>query len=144
MVASPPDASPDRAEVVWQTTAPETWGPWVCVNDPSERVVKLATDGKTKRWRNLQVPLYSAALANVDELGYFALGTTEADVKLSLGEDFSRADRDSAMACAQWVIGKVRNRVFWPPAEKADFDDYVTLSIGRSLQETVLWNGGAA
>jgi len=107
-------------------------------------ILSTSADGKTKRWRNLQVPLYSAALANVDELGYFALGTTEADVKLSLWEDFSRADRDSAMACAQWVIGKVRNRVFWPPAEKADFDDYVTLSIGRSLQETVLWNGGAA
>ena len=90
------------------------------------------------------MPLYSAALADVAELGYFSLGTTEADVKLSLWESFSRCDRDSAMACAEWVIGKVRDRVFWPPAEKADFDDYAVLSLGRALGEAILWNGGAA
>ena len=106
-------------------------------------ILSSGPDGKTKRWKNLQVPLYSAALANIDELGYFALGTTEADVRLSLWEGFSKADRDSAMACATWVIGKVRDRVFWPPAEKADFDDYAALSVGRTLHDTVLWKGGA-
>ena len=107
-------------------------------------ILCTSADGKTKRWRNLQVPLYSAALADVAELGYFSLGTTEADVKLSLWESFSRCDRDSAMACAEWVIGKVRDRVFWPPAEKADFDDYAVLSLGRALGEAIRWNGGAA
>ncbi|QJE94984.1 PD-(D/E)XK nuclease family protein [Luteolibacter luteus] len=106
-------------------------------------ILSSGADGKTKRWKNLQVPLYSAGLANIDELGYFALGTTEADVRLSLWEGFSKADRDSAMACATWVIGKVRDRVFWPPAEKADFDDYAALSVGRTLIDTVLWKGGA-
>jgi ATP-dependent helicase/nuclease subunit B len=101
-------------------------------------------DGKPKRWKNLQVALYSVALGDIDELGYFALGATEGDVKLSLWDDFSRADRDSAEACARWVIGKVRERVFWPPAEKADYDDYAVLSLGRSLDETVAWQGGAA
>ena len=106
----------------------------------------LCTDasGKPKRWRNLQVPFYSAALAEVDELGYFSLGATEGEVKLSVWEDFSQADRDSALACARWVIGKVRERVFWPPAEKTDFDDYQSLSLGRTLGETVIWQGGAA
>lgn len=107
-------------------------------------ILSSGADGKTKRWKNLQVPLYSAGLANIDELGYFALGTTEADVKLSLWDGFSKADRDSAMACATWVIGKVRDRVFWPPSEKADFDDYAALSVGRTLNDTVLWKGGEA
>jgi len=101
-------------------------------------------DGKPKRWRNLQVPLYSAGLAGIDELGYFSLGATEGDVKLSIWEGFSRADEDSAMACARWILGKVRERVFWPPAEKADYDDYAALALGRTLKETVIWQGGAA
>ncbi len=107
-------------------------------------ILCTAADGKTKRWKNLQVPLYSAALADVAELGYFALGATEADVKLSLWEDFSRADRDSALACARWVAGQVLGRHFWPPAEKADFDDYAPLALGRTLAECVQWEGGAA
>ncbi len=107
-------------------------------------ILCTAADGKLKRWKNLQVALYSAALGDVDELGYFALGATEGDVKLSLWDGFSIADRDSALACARWVIGKVRDRVFWPPAEKVDFDDYTALSLGRSLDETVAWQGGAA
>ncbi len=107
-------------------------------------ILCTAADGKGKRWKNLQVPLYSAALADVDELGYFVLGATEADVKLSLWEDFSRADRDSALACAGWVAGRVRARHFWPPAEKADFDDYAPLALGRTLEECARWEGGAA
>lgn len=107
-------------------------------------ILCTSADGKPKRWKNLQVPLYSAALADVDELGYFSLGATESEVKLSLWEDFSRADRESAMECAKWVISQVRERVFWPPAEKADYDDYVALGLGRGLNETIIWQGGVA
>lgn len=107
-------------------------------------VLCTGADGKPKRWKNLQVALYSVALGDVAELGYFALGATEGDVKLSLWDDFSKADRNSAEACARWVIGKVKERVFWPPAEKSEYDDYAVLSLGRSLDETVAWQGGAA
>lgn len=106
-------------------------------------ILSSSADGKPKRWKNLQVPLYSAALMDVDELGYFALGATEADVQLSLWEGFSRDDRESALACAKWVISKVRDRVFWPPSEKAEYDDYMALSLGRTLEEAVIWKGGA-
>ena len=107
-------------------------------------ILCTGADGKPKRWKNLQVALYSVALGDVDELGYFALGATEGDVTISRWDGFSKADRDSAEACARWVIGKVRERVFWPPAEKAEYDDYAVLSLGRSLDETVAWQGGAA
>jgi ATP-dependent helicase/nuclease subunit B len=112
--------------------------------DGVPEVLCVGADGKEKRWRNLQVPLYSVALGDIDELGYFALGATEGEVKLSLWDGFSRADRDSAEACARWVIGRVRERVFWPPAGKVEYDDYPVLSLGRSLAETVAWQGGAA
>jgi len=108
------------------------------------QVLCTASDGKPKRWKNLQVALYSAALGDVDELGYFQLGATEGDVKLSLWDGFSITDRDSALACARWVVGQVKNQVFWPPAEKVDFDDYGVLALGRSLDESVVWKGGAA
>jgi ATP-dependent helicase/nuclease subunit B len=108
------------------------------------QILCTGADGKTKRWKNLQVALYSAALGDVDEIGYFQLGATEGDVKLSLWDGFSIADRDSALACARWVVGQVKNQVFWPPAEKVDFDDYAVLALGRSLEETVAWKGGAA
>ncbi|MCW1924557.1 PD-(D/E)XK nuclease family protein [Luteolibacter arcticus] len=108
------------------------------------QILSTGGDGKPKRWKNLQVPLYAAALGDVDELGYFQLGATEGDVKLSLWEGFSIADRDSALACARWVVGQVKNRVFWPPAEKVDFDDYAVLALGRSLDEAVARKGGAA
>jgi ATP-dependent helicase/nuclease subunit B len=108
------------------------------------QILCTGSDGKTKRWKNLQVALYSAALGDVDELGYFQLGATEGDVKLSLWDGFSIADRDSALACARWVVGQVKSQVFWPPAEKVDFDDFAVMALGRSLDESVAWKGGAA
>jgi ATP-dependent helicase/nuclease subunit B len=108
------------------------------------QILCTGADGKLKRWKNLQVALYSAALGDIDEIGYFQLGATEGDVKLSLWDGFSISDRDSALACARWVVGQVKNQVFWPPAEKVDFDDFAVLALGRTLEETVAWKGGAA
>jgi len=107
-------------------------------------ILHTTADGKTKRWKNLQLALYSAALGDIDEIGYFSLGAMEGDVKLSLWEGFSPDDRDSALECAKWVISRVKQRTFWPPAEKVDWDDYEILSLGRSLEETVAFEGGAA
>ncbi|MFD0895447.1 PD-(D/E)XK nuclease family protein [Luteolibacter ambystomatis] len=106
-------------------------------------IIHTAPDGKMKRWKNLQLAMYAAALGDVDEIGYFALGAVEGDVGLSLWDGFSADDRDSAMACAQWVVGQLKEGVFHPPAEKVPWDDYQVLTFGRSLVETVAWEGGA-
>lgn len=97
----------------------------------------LARDarGKAVRWSNLQVPLYSAFLGEVDELGYFLLGESEANVALSFWEDFTAEDRDSALRCAEWVIGRIREGVDGPPAEKVKYDDFALLACGRGLGE---------
>lgn len=93
--------------------------------------------GKPVRWINLQVPLYSAEFGAVDAMGYIVLGASEGEVGLSLWEGFRDEDRDSALACAEWVIGKVKERAFWPPAERVKYDDFELLGSGRSLGEMV-------
>jgi ATP-dependent helicase/nuclease subunit B len=106
-------------------------------------VQEVRSAGGKFRWINLQVALYSAALGDVDEIGYFALGATEADVRLSLWDGFGREDQAEAIACADWVVKQVKAGVFWPPAEKVEYDDYAVLSMGRSLVETVMGGVGS-
>lgn len=101
--------------------------------DGVEAVIGSNAKGKPVRWTNLQVPLYSAFLAPVDELGYFVLGATEAATGLSLWADFSDEDRDSALACAEWVVGQVKAGVFGPAAERVKYDDFELLGMGRGL-----------
>lgn len=100
--------------------------------------------GKPKRWKNLQLALYAAALKEIDEVGYFTLGSTEADVRVTMWDGFGESDRESALACAGWVAGQVEKRAFWPPAERVTYDDLKVMALGRSLVETVAREGGAA
>lgn len=93
------------------------------------------------RWTNLQLPLYAAAiLSNNPNQGlptpcYFSLGATEADVGLNEWTDFGATDVDAAMACAEWIVAQISNQVFWPPAEKVEYDDYKILNAGRPMAE---------
>lgn len=93
--------------------------------------------GKDAVWRNLQVPMYSVALGDVDELGYFLLGATEADTGLEMWPKFGEADQKSAQLCAEWVLKQVKSGVFWPPAEKIVYDDFEVLAVGRTLEEVM-------
>ena len=95
-------------------------------------------------WTNLQVPFYAEAFGEVDEVGYFALGQDEANVCIKAWENFGEDDKTSARRCAEWIVGQVRDEVFWPPAEKVDFDDFEGLTYGRDLSEAFHWKGGAA
>lgn len=97
-----------------------------------------------ERWTNVQVPLYAAALDRVDEVGYFALGETEAAVKLSLWEDFGDVEKESALKCSAWVLKQIREQVFWPPAEKEMWGKFDVLTYGRLLEEATEWKGGVA
>ena len=97
--------------------------------------------GKTAdfRWTNLQLPLYALAIQNRDNVipipCYFTLGATEADVALHEWTEFSETDLAAAKECAEWIAGQIAARVFWPPAEKVDYDDFAALTAGRSLDE---------
>jgi hypothetical protein len=103
--------------------------------DDVDEVRCVTSNGRPARWTNLQVPLYARFIENVDELGYFILGATEVHCGLELWHDFSTADRDAAMDCARWVIGRVKAGVFGPAAERVAYDDFETLALGRPLEE---------
>ncbi len=95
-------------------------------------------------WTNLQVPFYADALGQVDEIGYFALGQDEANVKITPWENFSDEDKISARRCAEWIVKQVQGEVFWPPAEKVQYEDFEDLAYGRDLKDAFDWKGGAA
>lgn len=97
---------------------------------------------KTKRWTNLQVPLYAREYGGVSELGYYVLAPTEKDSGLSLWPDFGDEVVASATACAEWVISQVTAGVFGPAAERVPYDDYAALAMGRPLAEVVEMKGG--
>jgi len=117
-------------------------------NLPADRedvdAILCEVKGKPKRWKNLQLALYAAALENTDEVGYFTLGATEADVQVAMWDGFGESDRESALECARWVAGQVKVEAFWPPAERVTYDDLKVMALGHSLGETVAWKGGAA
>lgn len=105
-----------------------------------------AVDFEGGFWTNLQVPLYVKGLMNegveVQEIGYFALGATQDSVKVDLWKDFDQGVVESAVGCAEWVVRQIRAGVFWPPAEKSMDTDFDGLALGRSLDETTIWEGG--
>ena len=95
-------------------------------------------------WTNLQVPFYADALGEVDEIGYFALGQDEANVKITPWLEFTDEDKASARRCAEWIVKQVQGEVFWPPAEKVQYEDFEDLTYGRELKDAFDWKGGAA
>ncbi|NNC88148.1 MAG: hypothetical protein HKN82_06770 [Akkermansiaceae bacterium] len=110
-----------------------------------ERLYALSADAKgrevRKVWRNLQLPMYAAGVAEMDgtpEVGYFLLGATEAGVGVESWSGFTAADRDSAMQCAELVVEKVQAGVFGPPAGRVEYDDFAELGMGRPLGEMVV------
>ncbi len=91
------------------------------------------------RWINLQLPLYALAIRNRDGVMpvpcYFTLGATEADVALHEWLDFSSEDLEAAKECADWIASQISSGVFWPPAEKVDYDDFAALTAGRNFED---------
>ena len=98
------------------------------------------------RWVDLQIPLYALALeadkddkVNVDEIGYFLIGQTEKDVKISTWPDFGEDTKKSALRCAEWVLNQIAAGNFWPPAEKVKYDDFADMAIDHQLEDIVKW-----
>jgi len=92
-------------------------------------------------WENLQLPLYIAAVAgdydSLPEPCYLTIGDTRERVGLHAWEGFSHADMTSAIACADWIIERIDQRIFMPPAENVRYDDFEPLAARVSLAELV-------
>jgi hypothetical protein len=93
--------------------------------------------GKQQRWINLQLPLYAAAkiTPQTPSVGYITIGDACDEVLFQEWENFDQSIVDQACACAHWIIEMIDQRQFWPPAEKAEFDDFRILSSGADLCE---------
>ena len=90
------------------------------------------------RWHNLQLPLYALGLAaqsvEVDEIGYFSLGASRDAVQVSLWPGFSEELRDSALACAQWVIARIKEPHLLPRSEKVKYEAFEELKTGKVFE----------
>ncbi|MFU8893592.1 MAG: PD-(D/E)XK nuclease family protein [Luteolibacter sp.] len=103
------------------------------------------TDAKGKPraclWQNLQLPLYVAAVAaDFDSLPqpcYLAIGNTRNRVALHTWDRFSLDEMKSAMACTEWIIERIDQGIFMPPAEKVRYDEFEPLAARSSLADLV-------
>jgi ATP-dependent helicase/nuclease subunit B len=86
--------------------------------------------GRQRRWIDLQLALYAILLTSDPELrgpfelGYFNLPKTLEDTNVFLWVDPPAGLLESARACAEGVIGDIKRRRFWPPAQRTRYDDF--------------------
>ncbi len=101
--------------------------------DTDEEPLLCEYKGRKQRWCNLQLPLYRMMIdaeygsAPSVEIGYFNLPRAVGDTGIVLWDGFNEQHLEAAAACADHVIGRIRDGVFWPPAERMVYDDYKTL-----------------
>jgi ATP-dependent helicase/nuclease subunit B len=94
---------------------------------------RIEVAGKQRRWIDLQLPLYAILLSSDPELrgpfelGYFNLPKAVDDTSVVLWDDPTSALLESAGACAGGIVSDIKSRRFWPPAQKARYDDFESL-----------------
>lgn len=100
----------------------------------------LRSDGKTGRWTRLQLPLYRLAMGKrfpgeKITTAHVTLSKTKPEIDLDEWPGLDGALLEGARACAEGVIAAIRNREFWPPAEKLPYgDDFGHLFFGEPLE----------
>ncbi len=92
---------------------------------------KCTYQGKQAAWKDLQLPLYRYLVPHIwpghkdkrVEVGYVLLPADPDETAIEM-LPMEKAEWESAIACAEEVAGLVKKGVFWPPAEKADYDKF--------------------
>lgn len=103
------------------------------VADQVAQYMMVNVDGKEKRWVDLQLPLYRILLPKEEssdskvELGYFNLPKAIDDTGVVIWEGLDDTLLESARTCAESVAADIRNRRFWPPVKRVQYDDYESL-----------------
>jgi ATP-dependent helicase/nuclease subunit B len=102
-----------------------------------DRFLVPGDKGKMQYWTNLQLPLYAAAglTPHPPGVGYIAVGDSSDDVAFRPWDGFDASIVESARSCAMWLIEKIAREEFWPPNEKAEFDDFTVLASGANLEQ---------
>jgi ATP-dependent helicase/nuclease subunit B len=77
------------------------------------------TPKTTKFWREVQLPLYAAALQKIgyqiESVNYVNLNKTQQLQTLSPWQDFDSTIIEKAIQCAQGVVSQIQQQNFWPP-----------------------------
>ena len=103
------------------------------VRDNIADYMLVDVNGKQKRWTDLQLPLYRILLPREEftenrvELGYFNLPRATNSTGVVFWEDLNDNLVESARACAERIVEDIRNRRFWPPVERVQYDDFESL-----------------
>ncbi len=106
-------------------------------------------EGKPKRWIDLQLPLYALMIpepvrrAGPVTVGYFNLPADPATTGVVTWEGLDSSLTAAAYACAEAAAKDIQRGVFWPPAERVDFDDFESLFPG-GLNDTTIDPGSLA
>lgn len=118
-------------------------------NALSPEYAKFDFNGKEMSWIDLQLPLYALLLQKNKEYqdsqlecGYFILHKTISQTEV-YGWDKMNDYLEEADKCVARVLDNLKQQIFWPPAEKVEYDDFEMLFAGfHNLEEAVGKNGG--
>jgi len=92
-------------------------------------------NAENKRWNDLQLPLYRLMFKNMPlgkeckevELCYFNLPKAISNSGLAVWENFTQELEESAYKSAEIIIGRIKQGIFWPPADSVKYDDFEPL-----------------
>ena len=94
---------------------------------------RVMRNGKERRWIDLQLPLYWLLLTSQQgfigpmELGYFNLPKAADHTGIHIWDGLDEDVMDSARLCAEGVVRDIRERRFWPPAARVQYDNFSRL-----------------
>ncbi len=96
--------------------------------------IEAATLPDGRRWKNLQLPLYAAALQECFkqpvEVAYLNLPPATSMVRLEFWPELNEEDLPAhALKCAAAVIRCIKEAQFWPPNPRPDYESFARLWI---------------
>ena len=90
--------------------------------------IKMSNRSGTRRWQDLQLPLYAWALEEAYgtevSVGYFNIPSVGTDTGVSLLSPFDDEVKGLAFGCASGVVNDIAEERFWPPAAKLKYDNF--------------------
>ena len=90
---------------------------------------------KSRKWINLQIPLYVHAAKLIFEKenigsGYFNLGNTQSSMKIEMWDDLKEDLMESSITCAENVSKEISDCNFWPPSDSPKYNNYSEIIFG--------------
>lgn len=111
--------------------------------DNARSYTRFTSQGRAKRWVDLQLPLYALLLP--DDLrgtgsaavGYFNLPADPGGAGVVMWDGFDLNTTAAALACAEAAAQAILAGVFWPPAARVEYDDFESLFPGGAVEDAV-------